>query len=269
LPSTSRALPAKPEPLKPYLDVRREYLTPPLSTRKLGLREVRRAAGRLGNGDRNDLRLFGMSTVAWYALGIRIVGRTVIEATRDPQAVFLARAVAATLRAGAHEVREVIDPFVGSGNVLYHLVKETRASHGVGIELDPVISRLTTHNFDVMRRRMRLRGTEIRIQAGDWSQSGAFTGEHSTLFYVSPPWGDAFSATGLDLRATEPPIMEILGQIEQSTGDGSVFAAIATFPKVVEESVREVVATYKPLPVLRSNNPNIASRIDYLLVQIR
>ena len=210
-----------------------------------------------------------MSTVAWYALGIRVVGRTVIEATRDPQAMFLARAVADTLRAEGHEIHDVIDPFVGSGNVLYHLVKETGARRGVGIELDPVISRLTSHNFDVMRRRMRLRGTEIEIQEGDWSQSREFPGEHAALFCISPPWGDAFTLAGLDLRATEPPIAQILGVLEQSSGEGPVFAAIATFPKVVEESVREIVAAYKPLPVRRSTDPNIASRLDYLLVQIR
>ena len=68
-----------------------------------------------------------MGTWAWYSLGIRISGRTAVEVTRDPQARFLARAAADTLREHGHEIGTVVDPFVGSGNVLYHLVRQPKA----------------------------------------------------------------------------------------------------------------------------------------------
>ncbi len=261
-------MPVSSEPLTSYFEVRQQYLSPPLSTRKLRLRETRQAAGRL-SGDRNDLRLFGLSTIAWYLLGVRIVGRSVIEATRDPQARFLARAVAQTLREHGHEISDVIDPFVGSGNVLYHLVKETGAKRGIGVELDPAICRLTSRNFEVMRRSLQLRGVEIRIHPGDWSLCRAFLGERPTLIHIGPPWGDAFTAEGLDLRATQPPIKAILAEIEQAAGDAPIFAAISAFPKVVAESVSEILAGYKGFASRRPSEQNIASRIDYLLLQIR
>jgi hypothetical protein len=256
------------EPLTSYLEVRQQYLSPPLSTRKLRLRETREAASRL-SADRNDLRLFGLPTIAWYLVGIRILGRTVIEATRDPQARFLAKAVAETLREHGHEVATVIDPFVGSGNVLYHLVKETNARRAIGVELDADISRLTIRNFDVMRRLRQLRGADIAIHTGDWSLCRTFLGEGSALVHLSPPWGDAFTVEGLDLRATHPPIMAILSELERTSGAGPLFAAVSTFPKVVPESIDEVLATYKSFTARRPSASSIASRIDYLLLQIR
>ncbi len=251
-----------------YLHVRSEYLSAPLESSRLSLRQVRQAAERL-SGNPNDIRLFGMRPLAWYAIGIRILGRTAIEATRDPQAAFLADAVANTLRDCDHEISEVIDPFAGSGNVLYHLARATRAPFATGIELDPLISRLTSSNFDTLRRWRRLRDTRVSIHNNDWSKSTELISDRPTLVILSPPWGDAFDQAGLDLRATQPPIMHLLARLEQTTGHSPIFVTILSFPKLVQQSREEIVVAYQTLPTLRPADPSIAARIDYLLLRLR
>jgi hypothetical protein len=250
------------------MEVRREFLSPPLSVRKLGLRETWRAARDL-SGDSRDLRLFGMSTLTWFSLGIRIFGRTAVEVTRDPQAKFLALAVADTLRQNGHEIQNVVDPFVGSGNMLYHFVKETKAKHAVGVDLDHEILDLTRRNFARMRRIGRLRDVTVELLEGDWSGSLSFLGDETTLVIVAPPWGEAFSEHGHDLRKTEPPIRPILEALSEHEGRGQLLALIHTMPQVVAESVEETVRNYPTFDSIKSDDPKVAARVDYLLVQLR
>ena len=256
------------DPFGRYLTARSEYLAPPLSASRLSLREVWSAAERL-SGDRGDIRLFGLPTLGWWAIGVGILGRSAIEATRDPQARFLAEAVTTTLRENGHEITDVIDPFVGSGNVLYHFVKATGATNGTGIELDSTISVLTQRNFEALRRWRRLRGARVSIHHGDWCRTAEFLTNRPTLIVLSPPWGDAFDLEGLDLRATEPPIGHLLARLAQIEGDGPVFVAVMTFPKIVRQSLDEIVAAYATLPTLRPREAGVASRIDYLLLRLR
>ena len=252
---------------KSYWEYRKEYLRAPLSVHKLRLHEIRQAGTRLA-GDRSDLRLFGLPPSVWYALGVRIQGRTVVEATRDPQARFFARAVAKTLGERGHHIHTVIDPFVGSGNVLYHFMRETNARHGIGIDLDPAIGRLTTHNFAVMRRWMRL-GARVDITVADWTCYRSFLSDRSTLVLVMPPWGEAFTEDGLDLRQVQPRISQILADLGQSHDTGSLFAAIMTFPKIAYESVAEISSRYRTLASIQPTRQRIAERIDYVLVELR
>ncbi len=250
-----------------YWETRKDFLTPPLASRELRLRDVRRAAERL-SGDPNDLRLFGMSTLVWYMLGVRILGRTAIEATRDPQARFVGWAVAETLRQHDYKIQTVIDPFAGSGNSLYHLMKATSAPLGIGIEADAEIYRRTKSNFDVLQRWKRLRGSHVDIRHGDWSDYRSFLGDQATLMHLDPPWGDAFNRDGLDLRVTHPPILHILSDIARSKGPAPVFVAISTMPQVVQESVEEIRANHRTFATRKSASPPIAARADYLLVRV-
>ena len=226
-------------------------------------------AGQLLNDSPNDLRLFGMAPITWYLLGIRIVGRTAVEATRDPQARFFARAVTATLREHGHEIHELIDPFVGSGNVLYHFAKETTAARGLGIELNPDIVRRTRRNFEVLHRWKRLSDVDIEIHEGDWSRSSSMIGQGPTLIIIDPPWGDAYSKElGLDLRSTQPPIPEILEKMTESSGSaGPLFAAVKTIPG--SRSVDVVVGAYRAFEALRPHDAELARWTDYLLLQLR
>jgi hypothetical protein len=251
-----------------YWEVRHELLSPPIATQTLGLRGTRLAA-RLLSGDPRDLRLFGMGTVAWYSLGIRISGRTAVEVTRDPQASFLARATAETLREYGHEIGTVVDPFVGSGNLLYHVVTETEADRGVGIDADRGVLALTRRNFARLQKVRRIGGASIELYEGDWSQSLGISYDDATLVIVAPPWGEAYSDEGLDLRKTSPPILHLLAEISGADGDGPLFALVHTVPHVVDESIDEIRGTYQTFETVRPDDPDVAARIDYLLVRLR
>ena len=251
-----------------YWEVRQELLGQPLATQTLGLRETRRAAKRL-SGNARDLRLFGMGTLAWYSRGIRILGRTAVEVTRDPQARFLARAAAATLHEHGHKIHDVVDPFVGSGNLLYHVVKETKAARGLGIDVDPKVLELTRLNFARIRKLGRLADAAIELYEGDWSQSVGFSYDDATLVIVMPPWGEAYTEKGLDLRKTNPPVLQLLGQLSAGRGDGSLFALVHVVPHVVVEPIEEIRRTYPAFATIKSDDPEVAARLDYLLVQLR
>jgi hypothetical protein len=84
----------------------------------LDLREVQRY-GIDSYGDADYVSVYGMRPAEWYANGIRLLGRTAVECTRDGLADAIGKdvaAIAATApRAGG---AVVIDPFAGSGNTL-------------------------------------------------------------------------------------------------------------------------------------------------------
>jgi hypothetical protein len=211
-----------------------------------------------------------MGTLAWYALGVRISGRTAVEVTRDAQAQFLARAATQTLQEHGHRVRVVVDPFVGSGNLLYHLLRATGAERGIGVDADPGVLALTRRNFARLRRLGRTGGASIELRDGDWAQSVAFSYDDPTVVIVAPPWGPAYGEDGLDLRKSTPPVPGLLAEISAGAGGrGSIFALVHTVPHVVEESVEEIRGSYSVFETKRPDDPAVAARIDYLLVQLR
>ena len=200
-----------------------------------------------------------METLAWYAAGIRISGRTAVEVTRDPQARFLACAVAATLREQGCTVGTVVDPFVGSGNVLCHVVRATKARRGIGIDANRIVIELARRNFARLERLRKLTGTEIDLYEGDWSLSVGISYTDATLVLLLPPWGDAYGDEGLDLRRTDPPILELLAEISAASGNGPLFALVQTVPQVVVESVQEVLKRYPAFEAKRPEDPDIAA----------
>lgn len=258
--------------MRRYLRVRRSLLDPPLATQVLDLAQLRKAARGLC-GDAGDLRLYGLETDDWYRMGIRLLGRTVVEVTRDPQAAFIAAAVAATLEARGFRPSTVVDLFVGSGNLLHHFVRETAVRRAVGYDADPTILGLTARNFEILSRTKSGDTTRIEFVTGDWtcgleSVRLAAAGGETVLAIVEPPWGDAYTLEGLDLGGTNPPIPVILAALRDSRGPGPLFAAIKTIPAVVPESRAVIEAAYEVLETRRAPDATVAARVDYLLVRI-
>jgi hypothetical protein len=64
----------------------------------LALREVEQY-GRDSFGDPDYVSLYGLTPREWYARGVRILGRTAVECTRDRLADLIGRDVAAAARA--------------------------------------------------------------------------------------------------------------------------------------------------------------------------
>ena len=85
------------------------------------------------------------------ARGIRILGRTAVECTRDELADNIGRDIAtvaksAPLTSGAL----VLDPFTGSGNTLYWMLRHLPGAHGLGLEQDPIVFQLTSRNLAIL-----------------------------------------------------------------------------------------------------------------------
>src|SRR6478736_232896 len=108
----------------------------------LTLDEVRQY-GTHGFVDPNYVQIYGMSPSEWYRRGIRLLGRTVVECTRDALADRIGSdvaAVAAKLPTGTPVT--VIDPFAGSCNTLYWILRHIPDSTGIACEFDPQVHAL-------------------------------------------------------------------------------------------------------------------------------
>src|SRR5689334_8671101 len=108
-------------------------------------------------GDANYVSIYGLQPAEWYARGIRLLGRTAVECTRDALGSAIGRDVAAIVRDSARTTAlpdsaptMVVDPFAGSGNTLYWLLRYLPGAQGLGFELDPGVFQLTRQNLSIL-----------------------------------------------------------------------------------------------------------------------
>ena len=205
----------------------------------LTLRDVERY-GIDSFSDPDYIRLYGMTPAEWYARGIRLLGRTAVECTRDPLADRIGRdiaAVAASLPPQTECV--VVDPFAGSCNTLYWILKHVPRSRALAFELDRQVHELTKRNIAGLDRTIELRHGDY------WSRSDTqdLRRDQAIIFFVAPPWGTALDeVTGLDLRRTEPPITEIIARVEKTHPEHRLLFAIQVYEKVNAASMSELEA---------------------------
>ncbi|MES2294575.1 MAG: class I SAM-dependent methyltransferase [Pseudomonadota bacterium] len=249
-----------------YFAAREKLLSFPTRDRELGFRDVRRAGWALG-GDPNDLSMFGLTPLFWYFCGIRMIGRTAVEMTRDLHADFIARSVAETL-APFGAIPDVIDAFAGSGNLLFHVARALRAQRIVGLDATAEVMERTQRNFRRLRRLGKIGRSTVELYHRDWSAAPDYSAGRPTLFILAPPWGNAFSEKGLDLSKTSPPVLEILDTLAKTIRGAPTFALVQTHPLMIEQSVQAVRRAYDCFPSKYSTNPQIASRVDYLLIRL-
>jgi hypothetical protein len=104
--------------------------------------------GRDCFNDPNHVHLYGMSPNEWYGRGVRILARTCLEAVKDPLGNTIGRDVAEIIaRAPANRAVGVVDPFAGSCNGLYAILRHLPGSKGIGFEVEPAVFDLTTRNI--------------------------------------------------------------------------------------------------------------------------
>jgi hypothetical protein len=255
-----------------YLAARNSLLAPDRATRVLELNEVTRAASEL-SGDPRDLRLYDMETADWHQLGIRITGRTAVEATRDPQAAHIGASVAATLAERGHRVGLVVDPFVGSGNLLFHVARATGATRAVGFDVDGAMLALTQENFQRIPGDSFGRAADYCFVHGDWMAAIDLLlreddGSATTLVVVDPPWGEAYSLKGLDLSKTTPPVPEILARTHCHPAAGALFVVVKVVPNLTPGAIEALRAEYVFLETRPAADADVAARVDYLLLRL-
>jgi hypothetical protein len=191
----------------------RTLLLGPQRRAVLALDEVERY-GRDSYGDPDYLCLYGLRPSRWYAAGVRIAGRTAVECTRDALAERIAADVAAVV-GDVGGAPLVVDPFAGSANTLYWLVRTLPASTGVGFESDEQVHGLTAANLDLLAAPVEYLALDYR----DGLARLTLPAGRPVVCFVAPPWGDALDpGSGLDLGRTAPPVVDVLDAVAGRAG---------------------------------------------------
>lgn len=171
-------------------------------------------------GDADHVHLYGLPPHEWYARGVRILARTCLEAVKDPLGNKIGSDIAEVVtRAGKQRPIGVVDPFAGSCNGLYAMVRHLPGSTGIGFELDPKVFELSTSNFAHLNAPIQLVHGSYKDLVGKHTHSPGSL----VVVFLGPPWGDALRPeTGLHLDKTKPPILEIIHDFERVYGNHPV-----------------------------------------------
>jgi hypothetical protein len=162
--------------------------------------------------DADYVCIYGMPPVEWYRRGIRLLARTTVECVRDSLGKWIGKDVESVIQSAASDMKFiVVDPFAGSCNSLYWILRHVRNSKGIAFEIDRTIFEITKTNLSSL-------DTEIELVNGDYRsllRNYRFPVDYLIVVYVAPRWGDALNEiTGLDLRRTKPPITEIVDYVD-------------------------------------------------------
>lgn len=224
---------------QPSLHDRGLLLHGPKRNEVLTLDEVEQY-GRDSFGDADYVSIYGMRPAEWHRRGIRVLGRTAVECTRDVLADAIGREVASEV-AGLSPVPQilVLDPFAGSCNTLHWILQHLPGSAGLAFELDPMVFELASRNLAVL-------GRPIELLHGDYDTLLAqrpAPPDTGVVVFVAPPWGTALDEDeGLDLRRTVPPITEVIDRVLGILPERRVLFAVQVYEKVEPASLGEVEA---------------------------
>jgi 16S rRNA G966 N2-methylase RsmD len=194
--------------------------------------------GRDNFGDADYVSIYGMRPRDWYSRGIRLLGRTVVECTRDSLAdrIGLDVASVAAFMPGTRQCL-VIDPFAGSCNTLFWILRHMSHSEGVAFESDRQIFDLTRRNLAVLRQKINLvHGDYLTLLEEHQSAK-----DRGVVAFVAPPWGTALDEVeGLDLGRTIPPISQIIERIAQQFPRHNIVFATQLYEKVRASSLAQL-----------------------------
>jgi hypothetical protein len=181
-----------------------------------------------------------MRPAQWHANGVRILARTAVEAVRDPLGNRIGEDVArAAATAPSGSTFSVIDPFAGSCNGLFSILRHLPEAEGLGFELEQTIFDMTTRNIASLNASIRLVHGDYRALLGQHR----FPVDHRIVVFLAPPWADALSAeAGLDLGRTKPPVGDIIDDFERVYPHAPVLYVTEVHERLVPE----------PLAALRS-----------------
>ena len=212
----------------------RQLLLGPKRDSVLELWEVQRY-GRDSYGDPDYVSIYGLRPADWCAKGIRLLGRTAVECTRDDLAVAIGRDVAMIAETAPTVGSMVVDPFAGSGNTLYWMLRHLPGAQGLGLEVDGTVFQLTSQNL------LRLK-LPVKVLHSDYAAGldrmrvppGCLL-----VAFIAPPWGNALSPIGLDLRRTTPPIAEVVELLARKFCRTPLLCAIQIYERIDPDSLTD------------------------------
>lgn len=189
--------------------------------------------------DPDYVSIYGMAPRQWYGRGIRLTGRTAVECTRDALGDLIGADVALVAARMPAKDWIVIDPFAGSCNTLFWILRHVPNSKGIAFESDTQVFELTRSNLVAL-------GQKIEFVHGDYLtllEKQHIPNNRGIVAFVAPPWGAALDeAKGLDLRRTTPPVTEVIGQIAHQFRKSSILFGIQVYEKLVAPSLTQLQA---------------------------
>ena len=203
----------------------------------LTLAEIERY-GRDSFGDADYVSIYGMRPREWYSHGIRLLGRTAVECTRDAlgDRIGLDVASVASLLPSTSQWL-VIDPFAGSCNTLFWILRHLPKSEGIAFESDQQV-------FELTRRNLATLGQKIELLYGDYVtllEERSAPEDQGVVTFVAPPWGTALDEMeGLDLRRTTPPIGEVIERIARQFPKHKLLFATQIYEKINAASLTQI-----------------------------
>jgi 16S rRNA G966 N2-methylase RsmD len=183
------------------------------------------------------ISIYGMPPREWYRRGIRLLGRTAVECTRDALADRIGLDVASVAGHMPSNQFVVIDPFAGSCNTLFWILRHLPNSKGIAFESDPQLFELTHRNLAALDQK-------IELVYGDYArllEERSVPEDRGIVVFIAPPWGAALDEVqGLDLRRTTPPISEVIDQIVRQFPKHNILLAAQVYEKVSAPSLTQV-----------------------------
>jgi hypothetical protein len=206
-------------------------------------------------GNADHVSVYGLRPADWYTKGVRLLGRTVVECTPNALADAIGKDVADVAALAPQRTRTlVVDPFAGSGNTLYWLLRHLPGALGVGFESDAGVFRLTRQNMAALALPIDILNTDYLSGLAGISPAK----DELLIAFIAPPWGDALDRTsGLDLRRTTPPIAEIVDVLLHRFSQSRLLCVIQLYEVVDPVSMAEVRARceWSTLRVYELNAP--------------
>ncbi len=192
-------------------------------------------------GDAAYVSIYGLPPTIWHEKGIRLLGRTAVECTRDQLADAIGRDTAAVANsAPPTEGVTVIDPFAGSGNTLYWILRHLPQAQGLGFELDLGVFQLTKQNLSLLGLSLEIRHADYVAALHDL----IVPDQHLLIAFIAPPWGNALTwPDGLDLRRTTPPVTEIVDSFARRFPNPLLFS-IQMYERIDPASLAELTARF-------------------------
>jgi hypothetical protein len=183
-----------------------------------------------------------MRPADWYAKGVRLLGRTAVECTRDRLGDAIGKDVAAVAAiAPQMSSAMAVDLFVGSGNTLYWLTRHMPSARGLGFELDAGVFQLTYQNLAALALPIDILNTDYRSGMANASAAA----DELLIAFIAPPWGDALDETyGLDLRRTTPPILEIVDLLFNAFTQNRLLCAVQVYEAVDVASLAQLKSRF-------------------------
>lgn len=218
-----------------------------------------RTAGNLIYGDESLFSLYGISASELAARNFTVLGRTLIESCIDAYANALSLKIREILSADhkwpdANHQGVIYDLFCGSGNISYHigrlLDRPVFAS-----DTDRSVYNATQHNLSLLQETSKP-GLHFRFNLSliDYRRLLVTqpTAHHPTdIYIIEPPWGSAFTADGLDLTMTCPPVQDIVADIRSCRAGVPCYIALKTTDHTAHGSLQTAMAGASPVAVVQ------------------